>query len=49
MALALRLALNLYGRVAGIVVGPVVNNGLLLEDDISFLLLEDDSSVLLLE
>lgn len=28
---------------------PVVNNGLLLEDDTSFILLEDNASILLLE
>lgn len=34
-------------RVVGLV--PVVNNGLLLEDNSSFILLEDNSSILLLE
>jgi len=49
MALTLRLALSLLGRVVGIGGGPVVNNGLLLEDDTSFILLEDDVSIILLE
>lgn len=29
--------------------GPFANNGLLLEDNVSYILLEDDASVLLLE
>lgn len=49
MALGLRLALNFLGRALGIAGPPVVNNGLLLEDNASFVLLEDSASILLLE
>lgn len=49
MALFLRLSLSLLGRVTGNVAPPPVDNGLLLEDNTSFILLEDDSSILLLE
>lgn len=48
MALALgRLTLNLLSRIFG--GGSLSQNGLLLEDNTSFLLLEDNASVLELE
>lgn len=49
MALLLRLALALNPRIFGTGGGPVVNDGLLLEDNSSFILLEDGTSILLLE
>jgi hypothetical protein len=48
--LTLRLTLTLLGNLMG--AGgppPSVNNGILLEDNTSFLLLEDNVSILLLE
>jgi hypothetical protein len=48
MALRLTLALNLLKKVVGGILGAG-EEGLLLEDNTSFILLEDDASVLLLE
>jgi len=49
MALGLRLTLNLLVKALGGAGASAVNNGLLLEDNSSFILLEDNTSVLLLE
>ena len=48
MALRLTLALNLLSKALGGILGAG-EEGLLLEDNSSFILLEDNASVLLLE
>ncbi len=48
MALRLAAGLNLLSKALA-AVGAAINNGLLLEDNSSFILLEDSVSVLLLE
>lgn len=50
MALAMRMRMWLTNAVEALAGGaPAVANGLLLEDNTSFILLEDNSSILLLE
>ena len=49
MALGLRLAMNLLARTFGLGGGALADNGLLLEDGVSFILLEDDASAILKE
>lgn len=49
MSLALRLTLTFLKDLFFSGGAPAVNNGLLLEDNSSFILLEDNTSILLLE